>query len=176
MYENLVDAAVVHDLRVFSEKPIADTLEASVRTAEEIEQTGLKIGVTMSHRFDRDRTALRREPQSGDHGPVDYLVGRFTCSVVVTRWHGYSVATRELIDVPVRRRTRQSGPHIFSRVTGGSVERLRPRREAERARRPTQSVQSPPARYVSTGCSTTPSVRSMRSAWSSRPVSRSRSA
>lgn len=79
-HEEIIDAAVAHDLHVLSEKPIADTLEASVRIAEKIERAGLKMGVTMSHRFDQDKTTLRREIRKERSGPLDYLVGRFTCS------------------------------------------------------------------------------------------------
>ncbi len=38
------------------------------------------MGVTMSHRFDRDKTTLRRELRTGNHGPLDYLMLRFTCN------------------------------------------------------------------------------------------------
>jgi predicted dehydrogenase len=78
LHENVVDAAIEHDLHVLSEKPVADTLEASVRIAEKIDRAGLKMGVTMSHRFDRDKATLRRRLRSGESGPADYLVGRFT--------------------------------------------------------------------------------------------------
>jgi len=80
LHEEVVDAAIDHDLHVLSEKPIADTLEASVRIAAKIERAGLKMGVTMSHRFDRDKTTLRRRLRSAAPGPMDYIVGRFTCN------------------------------------------------------------------------------------------------
>jgi predicted dehydrogenase len=80
VHEEVVDAAVAHDLDVLSEKPIAEDLEASVRVAETVERAGARMGVTMSHRFDRDKTTLRRRLRSGEPGPVDYLVGRFTCN------------------------------------------------------------------------------------------------
>lgn len=79
VHEEIVDLALAHDMHVLSEKPIADTLEASVRIAKKVEAAEKKMGVTMSHRFDQDKTTLRRELRSGDHGPLDYLVGRFTC-------------------------------------------------------------------------------------------------
>jgi len=79
-HEDIVDAALDHDLDVLSEKPIADTLEASVRIAEKVERAGVKMGVTMSHRFDRDKTTLRRRIQSDEYGPLDYLAARFTCA------------------------------------------------------------------------------------------------
>ncbi|MFC4990040.1 Gfo/Idh/MocA family protein [Saliphagus infecundisoli] len=80
IHENIVDEALKHDLDILSEKPIADTLEASCRIAEKVDQAGAKMGVTMSHRFDRDKTTLRRHLRSGDPGPIDYIVGRFTCN------------------------------------------------------------------------------------------------
>ena len=78
-HEAVVDAALAHDLHILSEKPIADTLEASCRIAAKVQAAGKKMGVTMSHRFRQDITTLRRQVQSGEYGPLDYLVCRFTC-------------------------------------------------------------------------------------------------
>ncbi|MFQ5810975.1 MAG: Gfo/Idh/MocA family protein, partial [Armatimonadota bacterium] len=78
-HEEIVDAALAHGLNILSEKPIADTLEASCRIADKVKAAGVKMGVTMSHRFRQDITTLRSLIQSGDHGPLDYLVCRFTC-------------------------------------------------------------------------------------------------
>jgi predicted dehydrogenase len=98
VHEDVVDAALDHDLHVLSEKPIADTLEASARIAEKVDRAGVKMGVTMSHRFDRDKTTLRRAVQSDDSGPLDYLVGRFTCSM---RNYGEWGAFRHDIEDPL---------------------------------------------------------------------------
>ena len=78
-HEEIVDAALDHGMHILSEKPIADTLAGSLRIAEKVRLAGRKMGVTMSHRFDQDKTTLRQELRSGRHGPVDYLVCRFTC-------------------------------------------------------------------------------------------------
>ena len=78
-HEEIVDLALNHDMHILSEKPISDTLSASVRIADKVKRAGKKMGVTMSHRFDQDKTTLRREIHSGRHGPLDYLVCRFTC-------------------------------------------------------------------------------------------------
>jgi predicted dehydrogenase len=78
-HEMVVDLALAHDLHILSEKPIADTLAASLRIANKVKRAGKKMGVTMSHRFDQDKTTLRRELRSGRHGALDYLVCRFTC-------------------------------------------------------------------------------------------------
>lgn len=77
-HESVVTAAVDAGLDVLCEKPIADSLEAAVRVAERVEAADARMGVTMSHRFDRDKTALRRA--AADAGPLDYLVCRFTCN------------------------------------------------------------------------------------------------
>lgn len=78
-HEMVVDLALAHDLNILSEKPIADTLEGSARIAAKLKVSGKKMGVTMSHRFDQDKTTLRRELRSGSYGTLDYLMMRFTC-------------------------------------------------------------------------------------------------
>lgn len=80
-HEQVVDLALAHDMHILSEKPIADTLLASVRIADKVKKAGVKMGVTMSHRFDQDKTSLRQELRSGRYGPIDYLVCRFTCDM-----------------------------------------------------------------------------------------------
>jgi predicted dehydrogenase len=77
-HERVVDVALAHDMDILSEKPIADTLAASVRIANKVKAAGKKMGVTMSHRFDQDKTTLRQMLRSGDYGDLDYLVCRFT--------------------------------------------------------------------------------------------------
>ncbi|MEF8882270.1 MAG: Gfo/Idh/MocA family oxidoreductase [Halapricum sp.] len=74
----LVGTALEYDLDLLTEKPIAPTLEEAVEVAETVESAGAKMAVTMSHRFDRDKTTLRRRIQTGEFGPLDYLVMRFT--------------------------------------------------------------------------------------------------
>ncbi|MEM7539333.1 MAG: Gfo/Idh/MocA family oxidoreductase [Chloroflexota bacterium] len=80
-HEGVVDVALAHNMDILSEKPIADTLESSVRIAEKVQRAGKKMGVTMSHRFDQDKTTLRQELRSARPGTIDYLVCRFTCGL-----------------------------------------------------------------------------------------------
>lgn len=80
VHEEVVDLAVEHGLDILSEKPIADSLEASVRIAEKVRRAGRRMGVTMSHRFDQDKTTLREELRSGRNGRIDYVVLRLTCN------------------------------------------------------------------------------------------------
>jgi predicted dehydrogenase len=78
-HESIVDLALAHNLHILSEKPIADTLAGSVRIAEKVKKAGRKMAVTMSHRFDQDKSTLRDQLRSGRFGKLDYLVCRFTC-------------------------------------------------------------------------------------------------
>lgn len=75
--EELVSLAIAHDLDVLAEKPIADSMAATLNIVEMVEKTGTKMGITMSHRFRQDVTSLRKQLRSGNHGPVDYLYGRY---------------------------------------------------------------------------------------------------
>ncbi len=80
-HERVVDLALEKNLHILSEKPIADTMAGAVRIAAKVKAAGKKMGVTMSHRFDQDKTTLRNEIRSGRPGPLDYLVCRFTCNM-----------------------------------------------------------------------------------------------
>jgi predicted dehydrogenase len=78
-HESVVDVALAHGTNILSEKPIADSMAASVRIADKVASAGVKMGVTMSHRFRQDITTLRTAIRSGRFGDLDYLVCRFTC-------------------------------------------------------------------------------------------------
>lgn len=78
-HEQVVDLALEYDMHILSEKPIADTLEASLRITEKVKKADKKMGVTMSHRFDQDKTTLRQQLRSGKFGQLDYLICRFSC-------------------------------------------------------------------------------------------------
>ncbi len=76
-HEAIVDIAIAHGIDVLSEKPIADTMAASVRIAQKIKAGGRKMAVTMSHRFDQDKTTLRRIIRSGNLGRVNNISCRY---------------------------------------------------------------------------------------------------
>ena len=77
-HESIVDLAVAKGLHVLSEKPIADTMAACCRIYHKVKDAGLKMAVTMSHRFDQDKQSLQALIRSGDYGPCHYIVGRNT--------------------------------------------------------------------------------------------------
>ncbi len=77
-HEAVIEEALSHGLHILSEKPIADTLEGACRIASKVKRAGKKMAVTMSHRFDQDKSALRRELRARTHGPLDYLSMRYS--------------------------------------------------------------------------------------------------
>lgn len=77
-HEAMIDLALAHGMHILSEKPIADTMDACVRIYRKVTAAGVKMGVTMSHRFDRDKQTLQRLVTSGALGRLNYLVCRFT--------------------------------------------------------------------------------------------------
>jgi predicted dehydrogenase len=77
-HEQMVDLAVAHGCHILSEKPVADTMAACCRIHRKVSDAGLKMAVTMSHRFDQDKQTLEREIKSGAYGPLSSLVGRNT--------------------------------------------------------------------------------------------------
>ena len=76
-HEGVIDLAIAHGLDILCEKPIADTMEASIRIARKIGAAGRKMAVTMSHRFDQDKTTLRQIVRSGMLGKINAIGCRF---------------------------------------------------------------------------------------------------
>ncbi|MBI3708405.1 MAG: Gfo/Idh/MocA family oxidoreductase [Proteobacteria bacterium] len=70
-HERVVDIALAHGVDILCEKPIADTMAASARIARKVRAAGRKMAVTMSHRFDQDKTTLRQIVRSGRLGRVN---------------------------------------------------------------------------------------------------------
>ena len=76
-HEAVIDVALAHGVDVLCEKPIADTMGASVRIAQKVKAAGRKMAVTMSHRFDQDKTTLRTIVRSGRLGRVNAVSCRY---------------------------------------------------------------------------------------------------
>ncbi|OHV78896.1 Gfo/Idh/MocA family protein [Ensifer sp. LCM 4579] len=77
LHEGIVDLALSRSMHILSEKPIADTMEASVRIADKVKAAGLKMGVTMSHRFDQDKSTLRALVRESVLGRINTVSCRF---------------------------------------------------------------------------------------------------
>jgi len=95
--EQYVQMAAERGMDILCEKPVADTMEACVRIHEMVKRAGVKMGVTMSHRFGQDQQSLQRLVHSGELGPISSVVGRFTdCR---GRSGGYGEALTRIPDV-----------------------------------------------------------------------------
>lgn len=79
-HEYAVDLALEFNCHILMEKPIADTIEASCRIYHKVKQSGKKMAVTVSHRFDQDKMTLESLIRSGSYGKLHYLIGRFTAN------------------------------------------------------------------------------------------------
>ncbi|MQA82771.1 MAG: gfo/Idh/MocA family oxidoreductase [Streptosporangiales bacterium] len=77
-HEEVIDAAVATGAHILSEKPMADTMAGCVRIHRKVNAAGLKMAVTMSHRFDRDKQTLQQAVRDGRYGQLAYVVYRFT--------------------------------------------------------------------------------------------------
>ncbi|MCF3934866.1 Gfo/Idh/MocA family oxidoreductase [Acuticoccus sp. M5D2P5] len=76
-HETVIDHAIAAGVDILCEKPIADTMEGSVRIARKVREAGRKMAVTMSHRFDQDKTTLRSVVRSGKLGKVNLVSCRY---------------------------------------------------------------------------------------------------
>jgi predicted dehydrogenase len=76
-HEAIVDVALKYGVHILCEKPLADTMAGSVRIASKVRAAGSKMAVTMSHRFDQDKTTLRQVIRSGELGKVSAVSCRY---------------------------------------------------------------------------------------------------
>jgi predicted dehydrogenase len=76
-HEAIIDLAIAHEVDILCEKPIADTMAGSVRVARKVRNAGRRMAVTMSHRFDQDKTALRELVRGGAVGRINAITMRY---------------------------------------------------------------------------------------------------
>jgi predicted dehydrogenase len=76
-HEAVVDSAIEAGIDILCEKPIADTMAGSLSVARKVKAAGRKMAVTMSHRFDQDKTTLRTVVRSGKLGRVNTVSCRY---------------------------------------------------------------------------------------------------
>ncbi|MER8511209.1 Gfo/Idh/MocA family oxidoreductase [Mesorhizobium sp. M0894] len=77
LHESVVDLALARGMHILSEKPIADTMQASIRIADKVKAAGRKMGVTMSHRFDQDKSTLKSIVGENALGRINTVSCRF---------------------------------------------------------------------------------------------------
>ncbi len=80
-HEAVIDVAIANGVDILCEKPIADTMPATLRIADNVRKAGRKMAVTMSHRFDQDKTTLREIIRSGRLGAVNTVSCRYAADM-----------------------------------------------------------------------------------------------
>jgi len=120
-HERVVDLALRYGMDILSEKPIADTLEASVRIARKVKAAGAKMGVTMTHRFDQDKTSLRHALRSGAYGALDYLTCHYSGRY---REYGSARAYRHEMEHPLLIEMAVHHLDILADLAGGVCETI----------------------------------------------------
>lgn len=79
-HEAVIRSAIAAGRHVLSEKPLAGDLAAAVRISKLVDAAGLKLAVTMSHRFGQDKQSLQKLLEGGSLGDLNYVVIRFTAN------------------------------------------------------------------------------------------------
>lgn len=120
-HESVVDAALAHGLDVLSEKPIADTLEGSLRIADKVTRAGRRMGVTMSQRFEAGPATLREELRSGRFGRTSHLGLRFSANL---RRYGSWGAFRHAMPDPMLVDGAVHHLDLLADLAGGTCTRL----------------------------------------------------
>ncbi|MGD9498409.1 MAG: Gfo/Idh/MocA family protein [Armatimonadota bacterium] len=77
VHEEAVREACDHGLAILSEKPVADTLEASVRIKKMVEAAGLPMVVVQNYRYSPFMLAFRDVLREQRLGRPSYLIARF---------------------------------------------------------------------------------------------------
>lgn len=76
-HQQAVMHAVRRRLPILSEKPIADTWQASREVFRATREAGLKMQVIQNYRYNAPMLTMREVLRGGDLGRINYLVGRF---------------------------------------------------------------------------------------------------
>jgi len=76
-HKEAVLQAARRGLPILSEKPIADTWEASLDIYHGVKAAGIKMAVIQNYRYNHWMVTMRQVLRDGDLGRINYLVGRF---------------------------------------------------------------------------------------------------
>ena len=78
LHEAVIDEAFGAGLDVICEKPLGHDMESCVRIYQKAKETGRKLAITMSHRFEVEKQTVENMVKSGDYGKLNYVVSRLT--------------------------------------------------------------------------------------------------
>src|SRR3954471_11154452 len=111
-HEKLIEMAVVHDLHILCEAPVADTIQATLQIYRRTKNAKKKMAVATSYRLDQDKQTLEHFLREPDFGKLNYLVMRFTQNL---RQHGSWGAHRHLMNDPL---LMEAAVHHFDMIRG----------------------------------------------------------
>jgi len=94
-HRDAVLKAVGRRLPILSEKPIADTWEASLEIYRAVQAAGLKLQVIQNYRYNVPMLTLRQVLREGSLGRINYVVGRFAADY--REWGAWGAAFRHEI-------------------------------------------------------------------------------
>ncbi|MGM0492307.1 MAG: Gfo/Idh/MocA family protein [Armatimonadota bacterium] len=77
IHEANVRAACERELDILMEKPVADTLEASVRIKKMVDEAGVACQIVQNYRYSPFMLAFRKAVQDGGIGRLSYVMARF---------------------------------------------------------------------------------------------------
>lgn len=106
-HEEHIGLAVAAGLEILCEKPVCDTIDATIRIENLVRQSGTKLAMTMTHRFDQANSTFRKALRSGIDGQLDYLVFRQTGEL--RKYGAWGAFRHELPDVMLG----EAGIHHF---------------------------------------------------------------
>ncbi len=77
IHEDNVRSACEHGLSILMEKPVADTLDASVRIKKMVEQANRPCVIVQNYRYSPFMLAFREAVRTGGLGRLNYVIARF---------------------------------------------------------------------------------------------------
>ncbi|MFW6156590.1 MAG: Gfo/Idh/MocA family protein [Armatimonadota bacterium] len=77
IHEENVRQACEHNLAILMEKPVADTLDASMRIKKMVDEAGVACQIVQNYRYSSFMRAFREAVQCGGVGRLSYVMARF---------------------------------------------------------------------------------------------------
>ncbi len=76
LHEEVISTAFEAGVDVICEKPLGHTMESCMKIVKKAKESGRRLAVTMSHRFEVEKQTAEALAKSGIYGEVNYVVSR----------------------------------------------------------------------------------------------------
>ncbi len=77
-HEKYVNIALTFNMHILCESPIAESIEACCRIYRKVRNSGQKMAVASTQRFEQDKRTLEKLVYAGKYGRVSHLAMRFS--------------------------------------------------------------------------------------------------